>query len=354
MKALSEKIKHIGKIVLSVLAIFIIAIIVVQFFSFGRDMDSFNSSSRGFSSPNTAMEDSTGLGYAASMGLGSSDSSDSSDYGVVVNEKSSYSQASDSSSVSEGDLTERKVVKNGSLDIVVDDADKTSDAVKALAETYSGFVSYCRVYETSDSVKYGVVTIRIPADSFKKALDDIKVLANEVTNEQIDASDVTEQYVDLEAQLKNLRAEEQQYLEVMKSAVTITDILEVSDRLSTVQGEIERIQGQLQYLDNQVDMSTLTVSITSEADVEVFGIKWEPLYKVKLAIRDMLSGLTDYADAMLSFIFQVPVYILWIVTIGLIVTVCWKILKWFVKRFILSHTSKKETVKKRGKSNIIK
>ena len=234
---------------------------------------------------------------------------------------------------SESQISDRKMIETGSLELLVNNADQTAKDMQGIAERLGGFVSASNVYEISEGIKTGSVTIRIPASSFGQAMDDVKKLAIKVEHESVNAQDVTEQYVDLESRLRNLQAQEQQYLIILKQAVKIADIMQVSAKIDEVRQQIEQIQGRLNYLSRQVDMASLTASLTEEADVEVFGLRWRPLYVVKLAFRDMLNGLSSYVDAMIKFILQLPVILAWLVTIGLIILVCWKILRWIWKRF---------------------
>lgn len=246
--------------------------------------------------------------------------------------KSNVSESSPS--VSETQSTERKMIKTGSLELLVKSADQAAKDMQGIAERLGGFVSASNVYEVSAGTKTGSVTVRVPAASFNQAMEDVKKLAIKVEHESVTAQDVTEQYVDLEARLRNLQAQEEQYLEVLKQAVKIPDILQVSTKLDEVRMQIERIQGQINYLSRQVDMAAISASLTEEADVEVFGLRWRPLYVVKLAFRDMLDGLSGYVDAMIKFILQLPVILAWVVTVGLIILVCWKIVRWVWRRFL--------------------
>ncbi len=235
--------------------------------------------------------------------------------------------------VSEGELTQRKVIKNGSLSILVKKAEEVADGIQAITGRLGGFVGESQIYEVSAGVKSGWITIRIPADRFDEAMAEIKKLAIRVERENVNAQDVTEQFVDLEAQLKNSRAEEAQYLEIMKRAVTVEDTLKVSQQLSIVRGRIEQIQGQLQYLSRQVDMATITVSLTAEADTEIFGIRWRPLLVIKQALRNMLTGFTGYIDAMIGFVFFLPVLLFWVATIAIVAIGGWKVFRLVKGRF---------------------
>lgn len=243
----------------------------------------------------------------------------------------------------EGELTKRKVVKNGSLSLLVKNAEQVAQTVQTLAERLGGFVQSSQVYEVSEGVKAGSVTVRVPAYRFQEAVSGMKALAVKVEREDSNTSDVTEQFIDLEARLKNLKAQEEQFLEIMKQSKNVQDTLQVASHLGSIRGQIEQIQGQLQYLSRQVDMSTITVSLTAEADVEVFGIKWRPLFVAKLAFRDMLSGLTKYTDTMIRFLVQLPVILLWLATITIFLFIGWRIIQIVWKKFFagqISRTSK--------------
>lgn len=255
-------------------------------------------------------------------------SSNSSDYERISSDEPQQAE--------EGDLTQRKVIKNGSLSLLVKEAEETAENIKTIAKDLEGFVSESYVYEVSSGVKSGRITIRVPADRFDEAIEKVKGLAVKVEKENVSASDVTEEFIDLEARLKNLKAEEEQYLEIMKRAYTIKDMLDVSQRLSVVRGQVEQIEGQLKYLSRQIDMSSISVSLTSEADVEVFGIRWRPLYIAKQSFRTMLTGLTGYVDTMIRFAFGLPVLLVWLVTLGIAAFAGWKVISRIKRRFFSS------------------
>lgn len=254
-------------------------------------------------------------------------------YGEELLTQDGSKQDGDSPVFREGDLTQRKVVKNGSLSLIVKSAEDAATKIQSVAERMGGFVGDSNIYEVSSGIKSGSVTIRVPAQKFEEAMAEVKKLAVKVERETVNARDVTEQYVDLEARLKNFRAEEEQYLGILKRASDINDILQVTQRLHSVRSQIEQIQGQLQYLSRQIDMSSITVSLTSEADIEVFGIRWRPLFVAKQALRSMFSGITGYMDIMIRLVIFIPVLLLWLATIGVGVWIVWRIIRWIRARF---------------------
>jgi hypothetical protein len=165
-------------------------------------------------------------------------------------------------------VVDRKIERQATLDITVDDVASAVTRIEAAASAAGGFISHETITQASttgnDAQKrqQATVQIRVPAEKYTAVMNDLRGLAKEVTNENSQTSEVTGQYTDLQSQLRNLQATEQQYLTLMSQATSITDILTVSDRLSAVQGQIEQIQGQLQLIDNLTAMATITIGVT--------------------------------------------------------------------------------------------
>jgi len=133
--------------------------------------------------------------------------------------------------------------------------------------------------------------------------------------------------VDDAARLRNLRAQEAQYLGILKQTKTVKDTVEVTDKLDEVRGEIEQQQAEFEALSKQVETVALAIALHAEADMQVFGLRWRPLYQLRFAARQGLDGLADYAASMASFLFYLPTVLLWLATILLGAAVGWRILR---------------------------
>lgn len=143
---------------------------------------------------------------------------------------------------------------------------------------------------------------------------------------------MTRQYVDQQASLRNLRAEEVQYLAILKEAKTVKDTLEVSEKLGEIRGQIDQQQAEFEALSKQIETVAITISLRSEAEARVFGMDWRPLYQIKMAMREGLDGLADYATTMTGFVFLLPTILLWMVTIITGAAVGWRLLRWIARR----------------------
>ncbi len=226
---------------------------------------------------------------------------------------------------------ERRIIRTSSLAIVVLHPAQVMDKIMALAEMEGGYLESSQ--GGGEDAASGSLTIRIPAARFEETRAEIRKLGLRVENETIAAQDVTRQYVDQDANLRNLRAEEAQYLAILKQANTVKDLLAVSRQISEVRGQIEQQQAEFNALSKQTETVAISISLRTEAETQVFGLNWRPLYQVKLAVRDGLKSVGDYASAMMAFLFYLPAVLLWVGTIVGGAVVGWKLLRWVGRRW---------------------
>jgi hypothetical protein len=222
---------------------------------------------------------------------------------------------------------DRKLVRIGSMDLVVKNPGESAEKIRQLADRMGGFLQSSQVTGGSNSMS-AFVTIRVPARRFEEARSEIRKLGLRVEADHLEAQDVTKDYVDREARLRNLRAQEAQYLDILKQAKIVKDTLQVSDKLNDVRSEIEQQQAEFEALSKQVEMVALSVSVRAEAYVQAFGLRWRPLYQLKLAAREGMQSLADYATAMTSLVFYLPSVLLWLATILVGAAIGWRILRW--------------------------
>lgn len=204
-----------------------------------------------------------------------------------------------------------------------------------LAQAAGGFLVSSQVSGSTDTPSASL-TIRVPAARFEEIQSQLRTLALRFDSESVDAQDATKQYVDEEARLRNLRAEEQQYLAILRKAATVRDTLEVSDKLNEVRGAIEERQAEFGVLSKQIETVAINITLRAEADAHVFGMHWRPLYQLKIAAREGLDGIGDYVSSMATFVFYLPTILLWMFTILGIAAIGWRILRWAIRVFFRS------------------
>ncbi|HCP08288.1 MAG TPA: hypothetical protein DIT25_00600 [Candidatus Moranbacteria bacterium] len=208
-------------------------------------------------------------------------------------------------------ITDKKVIKNGSLNLKVTDTDSASSKISQIAKDNGGDVFSSNFYETEKNMKSGSISVKVPVNNFEKTFSELKKVATLVVQESISGQDVTEQYADLQAQIKNKQAEEQQFQSILTQAQKIQDILDVTRELARVRGEIEMLQGQIKYLDSQTDMSLITIYLTEDTNI-TFSDSWRPWQVVKETFNSLFKDIQKFINFIIVLIIRViPIAILY-------------------------------------------
>lgn len=212
---------------------------------------------------------------------------------------------------------DRKIVRTASLTIQVNDISQALDDIAALAAGFEGYVvSSSQRADDDDNTASGQISIRVPATQYDAALQKLRELAVKVVYENSNSQDVTEQYTDLQAQLRNYEATEAQYLELLKKAENVKDMLEVQEALSNVRGNIERVKGRIQYLERTSETSLIQVSLTK---VKPIG---ESTWDVPGILKGAVDGLIAFGNVLLTILIWLlvfsPVWIIILVIIWLV------------------------------------
>ncbi len=234
--------------------------------------------------------------------------SSAADYALMEVSEEGGSSGGSETSTTNGALTEQKIIKTAYLSMTVEAvADSVSD-LTTLTETKGGFVKTSEIETASDNTQSATVVLRVPVKEFNSVVEATKDLATQVNSEEISGQDVTEEYMDLQARLKNYQAEEAQYQEILKQATTIEDILLVTDELSDVREDIEIVQGRIKYLENYTDLSTITVYLYEEASISLPTTEWKPLRSLKTAFQTLIRfGQGTITTLIWALMFGLPI-----------------------------------------------
>ncbi len=211
-----------------------------------------------------------------------------------------------------GTQIDRKIVKNGYMILEVNDIAAAITGVAAMADDLNGYVVSSNKSGDKDAT-YGQIIIRVPSGSFDIAFDRLRHLAVNVPNESTTSQDVTEEYTDLQAQLRNYEATEAQYLELLKKADKVEDMLAVQRELSNVRGQIEQVKGRIQYIERTSDMALITVDLQKVKPIG--GTAWSILETLKSAARGLVSFGKVLADIVIWLVIFSPVWIIILVVV---------------------------------------
>jgi len=219
-------------------------------------------------------------------------------------------------------LAERKIILTTNLQLTVQETEKTVNAIKGLVATQGGYVASANVWRVANTL-HATLSVRVPADKLDLFVSEVKKLAVRVEREEASGQDVTEEYVDIQAQLQNLEATEKELRELLTTVREKTgkaeDVMAVYRELTNVRGEIDRLKGRMQYLDRLTALATVNLEL-SEREPEPIGQPgWQPGQTLRRALNALVQTLkfgVDVAIWILAYV--VPLLIVPVLVIGLI------------------------------------
>ena len=205
---------------------------------------------------------------------------------------------------------ERMVIQTADLAIVVKDPQARMNEISKMAQDMGGYVVSSNLYETSTNlgkqVPEATIVVRVPSEKLDEALALIKKDAGDVQYENRSGQDVTNAYVDLQAQLKAKEAAEAQLLKIMDDAVRAEDVLNTYMQVQAIQTEIEQLKGQIKYYDEAVALSSISVRLIAEEGTQPIEIgPWTPTGAVKQAIEDLILFVQNFADFLIRFVIYI-------------------------------------------------
>ncbi len=198
--------------------------------------------------------------------------------------------------------TSRLVIKSASLSLRVNDVRKTEESIRAKVAAMGGFVVNVQNNGSGQDLSTNM-SFRVPSQKFDAALKDLETMSLDVLNRNISGQDVTEEFVDLDSRLGNLRATRERLLGFLAKATKVADALSVNEALSNIQGEIDQIVGRQKFIKQNVALSNIDVSLVPVAAIVPDG-SWQPL----LVARQALAGLLAFGRGLLSAIITLLIW----------------------------------------------
>ncbi|GAB4444521.1 MAG: DUF4349 domain-containing protein [Anaerolineales bacterium] len=166
--------------------------------------------------------------------------------------------------------TNRKIIKNADMRLLVKDTDVAINRSTQIVTDLGGYIISSRTWYQDyygSNLKYAALTIGVPVEQFERALQRFRDIAIRVLDENASGEDVTDQYVDLQSQLQNMEATRARIQGFLKDAKTVDEALRINQQLSEIEGEIEKIKGRMNYLADRSAYSTITVNLEPELPV---------------------------------------------------------------------------------------
>ena len=219
---------------------------------------------------------------------------------------------------------QRMIIKTGSMSLETEKYDEAETKINETVKIHGGFISGTKNSVNASGNKSGTITLKVPAGKFDALVTDISRIGK-VMNQSIQASDITEEYVDLESRLKTQKELEQRLIKLLdEKAVKLSDVIEIEEKLASVRQKIESIEGKMKLLKSQSDLSTLTINVYEPSMLSTSS-GGGFFYELKQAIKKGLSGFTKVLAVLIVFIISV-------IPVLLLAYIVYRIIKLILKR----------------------
>jgi len=214
-----------------------------------------------------------------------------------------------------GSGIETKIIKTAYITIEVKDVTGSVEALKSLVVSKNGYVSSSSISEGYNKRLSGTVVLRIPQSEFDTTLTGVKAIGT-VKSVSTQGEDVTEEYVDIQAQKTSYQNQLAQYNEIMKKAVKVSDVIEIQQQIDRVQTSLNQLEGRLKYFNSRIDMSTITVTLQ---EPEPLGGETGPSF---------ISALNEGTAGFFGMIYGMIVIVLTLLPVIIFCAVVYGIYRW--------------------------
>ena len=219
----------------------------------------------------------------------------------------SFSGVPDQSLSTPVSVVNKKIIKDGKMGIGTQELEKAKQKVDSLVKANGGYYANETLDNTETESIY-TLSIRIPGDKFEKFIAQVESGEKEILNKSIQARDVTDQFIDLETRLANKKSYVIRYRDLLKQARNVKEILEIEEQIRALEEEIESTTGRLNYLSDQVNFSTLELTIVKEKEFKYSPSKrtgfWQELK------QSLSKGWFGFVDLLIFLIKIWPLYII--------------------------------------------
>jgi hypothetical protein len=210
-----------------------------------------------------------------------------------------------------GQGVDTKIIKTAVVDLEVKNVTGAVETIREIVDQRGGYLSTTNIGKNYNDQVTGTVVLRIPAAQFDSALSGVKEVGT-VTSISTQGRDVTEEYVDVQAQISSYESQISQYNLIMKNATNVKDIINIQQQIDQVQTNLDRVNGRMKYLNSQIDYSTVTVTLQ-----EPEPVGGQRGHDFVAAINEGINGFFGIIDVVIIlFISLIPVIIIGVVVYG--------------------------------------
>jgi len=223
----------------------------------------------------------------------------------------------------------RKIIYDAQIDLVVESVEPVAKKVAGVVQDARGYIAEQNVTGSPGSQRTMRWRIRVPVEQFESLVASLASLGETERNNRT-SQDVTEQYYDIEARIKNKRVEEQTLNKILQErSGKLEDVLKIEIELSRVRGEIEQLEGKIRVLENLSSLATLTLNVRERE-------KYAPPPPVAADFPTQISrtwnaSLLSLVNVGKFLVLWAVNWVLWIPFLLVFAVLGWILLRWILR-----------------------
>ena len=220
------------------------------------------------------------------------------------------------------DTIDKKIQKNANINIEVKDLEESIVKANQIISNYNGEIISTNSGGMDFGQPYTNISLRVPSENLDEVVNEFKKISSKVISENIYTNDVTEEFIDVEARLNIMKSTEKRFNDLLDDANSVEEVIQVEKELMRIRGEIDSLEGRLNYLNQTTDTSEINLNINEE--VPITGEKWRFNDSVSSALQNLSSFAKGFADLLINLVVFVPVILIAVLLIIII--------RFFIKR----------------------
>lgn len=216
---------------------------------------------------------------------------------------------------------EKKIQRNANISIEVKNLDESIDKLNEIILLFNAEIISSNKGGIDFGQPYANIRIRVLSGNLDSAINEFKKLSTKIISENIYTNDVTEEFIDTEARLKIMKSTEDRFNSLLLKSETVEEIIQVEKELMRIRGDIESLEGRLNYLSKTTDTSEINLNLNEQ--IPITGESW----KINDSFTSALQNLSSFVKWLADFIINVFVFIPAIIVITLIIIFLRKLIK---------------------------
>lgn len=226
---------------------------------------------------------------------------------AILDQQTKYGSPELIDEIEKQEVIKKKIIRDGRIGVRVLDIENAKSRIDTLILHHGGYYANEHLNNTDKEISYNLI-IRIPSENLMKCIYDIESGDGEILYKEIDARDVTDQFIDLETRLENKRNYLNRYNDLLLKANSIKEILDIEEKIRVLEEEIDSTTGILKYLNDLVDYSTLVLTISKQRD-----FKYNPAKQGRFSEKIKQSLYKGWFGFVEFLLFIIKVWPFWII-----------------------------------------